>query len=304
MLALPCSVCEYIAMIEIQPQFTYSPEGLLEIKTTTSAMKDEDQYRMARALWWLGGQEGVTYEETSGPDDSSIMNISVDVRAVLRRQVHSEELQCASFLDSLRNAMAKSYDGKNQLLTACYGDLTYFTDVQHGGSFMEDSEHFQRWLNTQTELDEQVAREVLSAMRVPFEPELEAAAGRWFWLKGNAAGTAGLGMMTRPREFGIFYKDGRDMREGVVRWTVPQLFGFKNKDGSYPMVVAGDRGTDFDTEYPERRRVQNFYEVFNIESAKETMSLFLGMGAMAYRASLYTGQEDILADAEWENPEQ
>lgn len=162
--------------------------------------------------------------------------------------------------------------------------------------------HFQRWLNTQTAMNPDVAKTAIAAMALPFGRQYEKDA-RKVNVRGNRATAAGIifDYTIYPKEtFNIHMRhetaDAVQETEGTVRWNWLSISTLGN------CACMGVDGTDRDYLFMRNGSgVQPLYEMkpHNVDISPQSLSLLLGVSAVAYEASQYEGRESIFADAEW-----
>ncbi len=293
-LVFTASVRKDVIMIEIQPRFVYTPNGVLEIQSDLSRASEEQLYKVAEALGVLSKYPGVTYEEVAGKSPSDILKVHIEVKNALgSRFGHKKPDEFNDFLVRVGHLVPILYSDSSQ------DNVLTLLGSSAAGFRSGIDEHFQRWLNTQTELDEQAAFETLQAMAVPFGREQEKAVKREFRVSGSIARAEQLGIAIHDKDFNFFNFDYSDLAKdrGKVSWN------------RFELTSVGKAGCDIDFRDDDEfisvgpdRSLGWLYEMWSggVESSQQSLSLLLGMGAMAYRASQYSGQENILADAGWE----
>lgn len=281
---------ENVTMTEIQPQLTYSPNGVLEIQSDFSRMTEEMIINAANAIGELTKYPGVTFQEKAGKGSSDMLKMHIEVKNALgSRFGHSEYDDFNNFLVLLGRIMPRLFQDERK-------DHVVAPHYPHNGGFLTSVyESFQRWLNTQDELDERVALEVLQAMAVPFGHEQEKAVKREFRPSFNMARAAFFGIAVYTDDFSVYSSDdlGANQKEGSVQWNWARLATI---GASYGVEDDNRKWVDVSLEHGP-----SLYEMspMDVECSQQSLSLLLGIGAMAYRARQYAGREDILAGARW-----
>lgn len=296
MLAFACGMRENVTMTEIQPMLTYTPEGMLEIKTDTFRMTDYHLQKAAVALGALSEYPGVAYDETPEPGSPLMLNVHVDIkRALGLRSGYGEYGDMSNLLAQLSVVMPSLFQDqtKDNVIVPRY--------LKDDGFWTRIHESFQRWLNTQARPSEEVAIEVLEAMAVPFGRGQEENVRKKLKIDKSIARAAGMSLAITSADFEVFAYSTIDDREafekeGRAHWNVAGL------------ATVGGATYDVDKEAFERTDVSAdmlpmLYEMgpVNVENAQQSLSLLLGIGALAYRASQYTGREDVLAGVNWQS---
>ncbi len=275
-------------MIEILPQFVYTPNGVLSLRTEFH--EDPNiQIRQLKILEHLAESPGTIV------DGSNTVHVNVK-QALGSNFGYTREGAVGDFLSTIGRVLpGYPTNPLDRVVSPQWVSPEGLSAVVYT--------HFQRWLNTQSPLDEHVAREAVLAMAVPFGKEKEREAKRDFQMFGRAASATFFDVKVFDDRFGISAieetEDGHEVKAGRVTWNWVDLSTL----GSCACFgVTGD----------ERQRINVstdahlpwLYEMtpHNIDFPQQTLSLLLGIGALSYRAAQYAGQEDILADAEWSEP--
>lgn len=269
-------------MSEILPQFTYSPEGVLEI-TTPLADTDspEDMEWQSRHLETLDESEAAVVVES----DEDVVMVTIDIRK--------------SLADNLTD------DSKQTEFLGLIGDILPFypeddIDRVAGLEIMGPRgiigvvyPQFQRWLNAEGVGDE-VALEVVVAMATVFGDEQVADTKKGVQFRSDPWA---FGVDTRLGKFYLAkeeeFSDHFIEHSGRVEWNIINLRTLGN------CACWSNDGHDRDI-YVRQNRTR-LYEMkpHNVESAGQSLSLILGLGALTYRAAQYGGREDIFTAAEW-----
>lgn len=281
-------------MSELSPQITYSPEGVLEVRRTLDEdIKDEVVVFSAHKerIDTLPGYEVI--------EEGLDTVVRVDVSKVTRsaRELNFRNPSAERLIQNLRRFTG--FVGYEDATDHVFS-LDYWADYGSGGVIYPQ---FQRWLNAGG-LDENIARECVNAMAYPFGAEARKQAKKDFSYKTDgesaAAGVGGFtfGVISRREDFGISTYD--EMGEepvhkyGKVAWNWVDL----STIGNCACWGAGWQERELVYIRPESNRL---YEMgpHNVDFAVQSLSLVLGAATLAYEATRYSGNEDILANAEW-----
>ncbi len=290
-------------MNELRAQFTYSPENILQITTGLSEDFQADSKNPEEIATLVKGRReqleilsensGVTVEETAG---SATLTIDVAER-FSQSFTNQGDPDIANFLFRLNRVLPFHPEDKIDRVVS-------LEDVSATGAAGVINQHFQRWLNTPG-VSEDFARHSLLAMALPFGSDIVKKVEKDFtyisqegleYAQGHTSRLA-----VRQERFGI--EKSEETAEahletsGEVAWRWVDLstlgscacWGVNGDDRSYIRI---DRSTKI------------LYEMtpHNVDFARQSLSLMLGLGALAYYAAQYEGREDILADAEWGKP--
>ena len=273
-------------MIEIQPQFTYSPEGVLSVRTDPRIEIDHNNIR-SLTLEDFSEAPGV---EVSEAGDTYRVDIEVQ-RHLGRRFNRSGELAVGDFLQNIGILMPSLPSRTTDRVIApsylsAYG---FSTNVY---------EQFQRMLNAQEVLDEEVAKCTLRAMTVPYGGEEQRLVDRDFRIERNGRAKTRIASITL-RQYPVHihrYQEteaGRIRTAGDYKWNEVDLstWGIDARMGApadeLDNIVANGS--------------PKLYEMTsnNIDLPQQYLSVLLGFGALAYKAATYEGHEDIYAGVKW-----
>lgn len=293
-------------MSESRAQFTYSPEGVLQFTSGLDEGLDFDDLApenlnliirtkqdRQEQLDILGAESGIKVDESKG-----IANINIEV---VQRFEHSFDNEGDP--DILRFFMHL-----NRILPSYAEDLTdrvvNLNSITERGINGVINHQFQRWLNAHG-VNETVARESALAMAIPFGADVQKKTKKDFHYFQDADleyfDAFGSRLAVKPEKFGLIKYEDTDTltleSTGEVTW--------RNMDIS----TLGDCAC-WGAAYADRQRIflnndtKAIYDMYthNIDFARQSLSLILGVGALAYHASKYEGQEDILVDSEWDQP--
>jgi|GEM_PF-1286093 len=289
----------------IRPQFTFNPEGVLKITTGLNEGFEHSTYtpeliekaveKRREHLAHLDEENGISVEE-----DGGFASVSVDVRDRFSKSFNffeSDDSNITDFLTGINNIVPLyPLDSIDRVLGLRY--------VSERGAEGVVNQHFQRWLNTQ-EVTEDIARQCVNAMALPYgEPEEKKAKKEFRFRSGE--GFAQINTLTyklnvQTEEFGICKSEETDEEhtetEGKVAWS---WFGITTLGSCACWGVPGDDRGHIHVQ-PETKALYEM-EPHNVDSARQSLSLILGVGALAHHAALYEGTEDIFTKTEWGQP--
>ena len=264
-------------------QCVYSPEGILDVRFQV----DELASREIASLEYLSSHPGVSLHDE---------RIRVEVERALGNTFGFERNErLATFLAALGNVLPW-YDDSGV-------DRVYFPthldDSTLNGAVQPT---FQRWLNAQDGCDELVAKETLTAMALPFGKEAAGELEQLTMYRQSAgAGQFAMRMHT-DEDFEVYFvsesADSWTQHDGTVQWTWVSL---STLAGAY---IGVDRHERQHINVGAPRSHDGFYEMTSgdVDVPQQTLSLLLGIGALASHASKYEGQEDLLEGAVWREP--
>lgn len=289
----------------IRPQLSFNPEGVLKITTGLSEGFEHSSYtqdliekateKRLEHLAHLDAENGISVEEKSGT-----ASVSVDVRRRFGKSFNffdSDDSEITDFLTGINNIVpVYPIDSIDRVLSLRY--------VSERGSEGIVNQHFQRWLNTQR-VTEEIAMQCVNAMSMPYGKSEEKKAKKEFNFR-SGEGFAHINTFTyklnvATSEFGICRsedtKEGHTETDGKAEWS---SFLITTLGSCACWGVPGD-----DREHIHVRpdtKVLYEMEPHNVDSARQSLSLILGVGALAHHAALYEGTEDIFAGTEWGQP--
>lgn len=276
----------------LSPQFIFSPEGELRLSTGSlidyPASEKLESFKVA-ALETLEEMPGITTIEAEDE-----LTAIVDVDACLGDSFNNTgDPKINMFLGLVRILLPGWIED----------DIDRVLSVNHlndRGLSIVVNEHFQRWLNQQG-FTEEVAHDTVRSMALPFGKDYHDRAKKDFeYHKLDGVGeivTAGSFRTTiRVNEFGLA-KDGSDrFEEAQVTWRDTDMSTIG--DCACLGADARERGQVY-----LHDGVKQLYEMgpHNIDFGRQSLSLFLGLGSMAYHAARYEGVEDIFTGAIWKD---
>jgi hypothetical protein len=290
-------------MSEVRPEFTYSPEGILSITTGLSETFDQANItaqtmeRMVADrryhLELLADESTTTIEETEG-----VVNLRVNVPARFEGSFNNQgDPDIANFLANLDMVLPLYPEDQIDRVVDLdiLGSYGFNANVNH---------HFQRWLNIPG-VREEAAHHSLLAMALPFGADVVSRTNDQFDYmfddNSEVATATSFRLVVRNDEFGVEKTertpDATLEYDGKVRW---RWLDISTLGDCACLGVAGDERTNLRLD-PDTMRL---YEMspHNIDFARQSLSLILGVGALAHHAAQYEGTEDIFIDAVWQEP--
>jgi hypothetical protein len=289
----------------IRPQLTLNPEGELKITTGLGEGFERDIYtqemigkvveKRREHLAHFSEKDGISVEEENG-----VASVSVDVRKSLGKSFNffeTDDSEITDFLADINGIVpVLPLDSVDRVLALRY--------VSERGADGAVNQQFQRWLNAQR-VTEDVARQCVSAMSMPYgETEEEKAKKEFEFRSGDGfaqVNTFTYKLNVATGDFGLYRledtEEGHEETEGKVAWS---WFHIATLGSCACWGVPGD-----DREHVELRSdTKALYEMepHNVDSARQSLSLILGVGALAHHAALYEGTEDVFAKTEWGVP--
>lgn len=279
------------SMPEIMPRITYSPEGELEVNTCfyddPVIRQKQEQYLESLEDRWLAD---VDETETD-------VCISLDVERSLGDHFGwgGNRQELTDFLVTLRALLPFEPGGSIDHVVGLQGLSS------HGATALIYPQ-FQRWLDAKG-LEEETARRVIESMALPFGAEYVQKASRDFRHYGSFASAHALNVavMSKESDFGNFRVEKIEETE--------ESFIEKSGSARWSWVDLHTRGecACWGVNGNERERLHlssspRLYKMtpHNIDMPMQSLSLVLGIGAMAHKASGYEGEEDVLADVNWQ----
>ena len=282
-------------MSESRPCITYSSEGILSLNKVLEG-RDEEFVKLfgQRTEDTLGDLPG--YSVSEGEDGFSL---TIDVPQVIA-PIDDESFINPKIDVLLRNIQPfVGYAGLEDSTDYLFS-LDYWYEHGAGGVIFPG---MQRWLNAGG-LTEEVAKECIEAMALPYGSEKQDAANEEFEYRTDGESAVGgiggftFGVISKREDFGIEFVDTsgeeRKYRAGKAPWNWINL----STIGS--CACWGPSGQERERVYVGRE-TSRLYEMHphNVDMPIQSLSLVLGAGVLAREASEYKGQEDILENATW-----
>ncbi len=288
-------------MSEVRPQFTYSPDGELSIVAGLGeGWHNEDkspeelaQYRseQEQSLSELDAQPEIEVVEVGG-----IAVVSIDVTGRFAHSFNNQgDSDIISFLESLNRLLP--FHPTDQIDRVFSLDNIY--DIGATGVI---NHHFQRWLDA-VGITEEASRSTIGAMALPFGEGFSRRITKDFsYLVGDDyqhANSTSWSVTARSTVFGIEVveetPDSITYKDGQVRWSYLDISTL----GS--CACWGVDGMDRSRLTIDTAESMRLYEMgpHNVDYARQSLSLLLGIGSLTYLAARYLGREDVFADTEW-----
>lgn len=293
-------------MSEICPQFTFSPEGVFsfergqpEIIThqdgpeSYQEMDIDLEAQRDRSQDWLEELPGVEIEN-NGPTQT----ISIPVAEALAPEIAANDsAKIEELVISASVLLPQSLPtGPEQVLSAqgiSFNRVDLAAHIQ-----------FQRWLNYKPLTDRETLR-CVKAMAVPFGREVEAEADFDHRESDTLvlAEGAGFKVQSQFENFGFlryFEKSGHTYQvAGDDQWD---WIGLK-LPGNGVVEIGVDGLNKSGIQRSQNSSRLYIMKSYNVQQARQALSLLLGMGSLAYNAALYPGREDVFEDVEWDVPQ-
>jgi hypothetical protein len=271
-------------MSEILPQFTYSPDGIFTVNAEPNDNPILDGHR-GIAVGAFSTLDGIQIEE-----NNRIIQMNLNIQDVLGKNFSNRgDERLNAFLRALDHLLPFHPLGPTDRIAS----LDY---VSGSGSTGVIYPHFQRWMNANG-LTEEAGRECVLAMSLPFGKSGTNKARKSFTYYDDISLAEGWAFQVNLNEDKFkLQKDGDRLGhydQGETVWNWPRLVTL----GS--CACWGVTGEDRD--FYLRKDRARLYEMtpHNVDYARQTLSLLLGLGALAHRAAQYKGQEDIFAGVTW-----
>lgn len=282
-------------MIEISPRITYSPEGVLELHKNFEARDEKVEARYSKLK---DDMDTIAGCEVSEEGDETIVRVEIGevVSHDTEPDFHSQRTK-----KLIENLTHFTYFGYDEVKDGVFS-LEFLSDLGTSGVVYPQ---FQRWLNSEGSISEDVAKRCIDAMAYPLGTDQRRQAKRDFSYrtdgKSVAAGVGGFtyGILSPRDDFGVSRlaetAEGMAYENGKVSWNNLSLSTL----GS--CACWGASGDERDRVYIHPEVTSRLYEMqtHNVDNAEQSLSLVLGAATLAYEAAKYTGTEDILADAAW-----
>ncbi len=294
-----------MSMSEIDPQFTFSPAGLLRFERGQPEIISEDEGRQKdpvidQPLEDERDRSQDTLEELPGviiADKGSTKQYTVAVEEVLGDEVEGGRIRRIEELVQAVNVLVPQLrsTGAEQVLSV--RDLS---DVQLS---IAVHAQFQRWLNHNGITERNVALNCLKAMAVPYDAQ-DRVDKDFFFREGENyafAEAAGFRVNSRHDYFNFtkyFEEDGKAYQvAGTDEW---EWIGLDVRGGG---SIGVDGTTRLDIVVPKNSSRIYKMNSRNVDYARQSLGLLLGMGSLAYQAASYQGREDVFEDVDWDEPQ-
>lgn len=284
------------------PQISYSLGGELSIRAGLDEGRvfgDDPERRKAQresraqVLEDLSSQ-GATVEKV----DDYRYSLRVDVQEHLGEALYlygQGDEMIASFLNKIRILLP--------FLPEDNIDRVVSLKAHHSTSGGAEVNHqFQRWMNAHG-LNEENGKETIMAMELPLEEGYRQLIERDFQFvedqNTKSACAEGSLVAIRHEWFGVTQTQETEgepsITRGKVVWGWPEL---RTLGGA--CIGANGRDREGVRMSPHSKRL---YELTsnNVDMARQSLSMLLGLGTMARHAAAYEGSEDILEQVEWQD---
>jgi hypothetical protein len=307
MLAKSKLLAQTYGMNTIRPQVTYSPEGELTVVTgLNDGYRDEGDNEdtkqliaafRAEQLENLSSYSGVAVKEFH--DD--VVEIRIPVEQSLGHAFNiGGDPEIAGFL-KLVNDILPYYPRDD------FDRVVALEFLGSRGASGVINEHMQRWLNS-GEISEEAARSCIEAMSLPIMPpkELQEFVDvkkdfRFSRYSSGVAADTGMifGLRIKQDKFTVHKididEDSVNEQIGDATWGNIDLNTLGN------CACWGVSGENRSFMNIDRNVPQRLYQMdpHNVDTARQSLSLVLGIGSLAYYAALYQGDEDIYANVAW-----
>ncbi|HSW85590.1 MAG TPA: hypothetical protein VLF79_03225 [Candidatus Saccharimonadales bacterium] len=275
-------------MTELQPAFTYSPNGVLRIlrrlpddRPHTKNLADKYEANLAQIVDDYGPE--VT-------DENGRAHIEIPVREIVSGAKVYVEPRIRKLL------MASDYYLPSD--PAAVDEVLRPTHIADRYLRVKIYPQFQRLLNKG--LDEATALNALMAMADPYGARVQAREiNEFHHLKQSSSVTAFGSVLELDTALNTLEVQRQSSNRastkevGTGNWQIiTKLIGFGNAGMG---VVATEKNFQYDHKHPALYNM----DAYNINETHEAFSLILGLGSLAYSAAQYEGEEDIFADFEW-----
>jgi hypothetical protein len=284
-------------------QITFSPEGILEV--TTGLDEDVRYYREPEVneailknrheqIEILSEQPGI---ETELEGDVAKIRVEIEKRFKQCFDPYGDD-EISVFLGQVRQ-IVPTYP--RDLIDRVFG-LEFISGRGSTGNIYE---HFQRWIDKMT-ITEDIGRQCVRAMAIPFGSEHKTRAMKKFSYRSGSDFTQisadyHFNLNVHRDKFGIIKSEQTD--DSVIETHGKVDWGWVNLSTLGECACWGVPGDERERVRlrPGTKILYNM-EPHNVDYARQALSQILGMGTLAFHAAMYKGDEDILANAEWEEP--
>lgn len=288
---------------EVRSQILYSPEGILNLNVGLNEgydigekyrdLEEKHLQRKREYVESLAEDEGINVSE-----NDNIINLDIDIEKRFHGSFNNggdEDIN--NFLTKI-NVILPYHPTDN--VDRVFG----IDEVYNIGARGVVYEHFQRWFNAKG-LTEEAAKHSVSAMAQPFGKDIVQENVKSFTYSANKKWQAARGhdsyVQIAEEEFGLISFERTDNnhteKNGQVAW------------GNLSIATLGDCACwgvlgDDRSRLILKENTKRLYELdpHNIDFARQSLSLILGVGALAYHAAQYKGHEDIFDEVEWSEP--
>lgn len=281
-------------MPEVHPQITFLPEGILEVRKSTG---NEDQDAAAAFTARIEQMDTLAGYEITDDGLEAIARVDIGEVTHSKEKYNFHSPKVNQLLDNLGEFVGSV--GQNDPDDHIFG-IDY---LSNRGAYGVVFPHFQRWLSKG--LDEETAQACINAMALPFGAEGKKQVKKYYSYRTDGVNTfAGIigfsfSVASRRDEFGIsgYDESGETVtyKDGQVAWNWIDLSTIGD---CACWGAAADQRASVNL-YSGSSRLYPI-EPHNVDIAIQSLSLVLGAASLAYRAAQYQGNEDIFAEAEWQ----
>ena len=279
-------------MSELVPQFTYSPEGVFNIRTTMlPGIPDDNSGR--RQEWHVD-----RLVEDFGADASiadTLLTIDVDIAESLGQYFNnSGDPDIENFLrivDKILPLFPQDQIDRVVGLENLWG--------RNANGIVYP--RFQAYLN-EVGLDENATKEGIAAMALPFGKDMVMEANKDFKVYANTAQGRSFRFALIDDDFGLTRLE--ETEETVIVSTGEASWNWLDISTLGDCACWGAVWTEREDVVVEDGS-KRLYEmsVHNIDFARQALSLVLGIGSLTLHAASFDGDSDIFRDVDWKREE-
>ncbi len=295
-----------MTMSEVIPAFSYSHEGNLVVARAgvevqqaalggcgAGARADRPlEEARDRAVEWLAELSGVSLEETK-----DAYQLTIPIAEALEEDIADPR---GGRIDTFLKAIHTLQPTKQQVRV----DNVITTPVLSSRLVKARVNHrLQLWLN-QEGLTEEAARDCLLAMAMPFSARVtEEAIKRDFDYRKHSRGAFAMAkdlkITASEEDFGFerFRRRFKNVRKstGEATWQAVSLDTYGVGGCGIAVDENARQTVQFDPDSKQLYQMRGF----NVDHGHKALSILLGLGSLARRASCYVGTEDVFSDVNW-----
>lgn len=275
--------------MEKAPRITYSPDGILELHKTIEQDSIIESPVFQRKIENIANNS--KYELSL---EDKELTIKLDPSEFLvNKEQHFQNPEADKLIDDLTSFTYFDYQDKREGVFS----LGFWSKLGAEGKIHTQ---FQRWVNSKG-FSEEVARDCIKAMALPFNKEVQKQAKKefeFYTVDNNQIAISGIfRIVSRNEEFNFMKIDHADSigyKRGKVLWN---WIDISTLGGCACWGPSGEERMDVQIS----DEINHLYSMLphNVDTATQSVSLVLGMARLAYEASIYDGEEDILEHAEF-----
>lgn len=267
----------------VRPQFTFDTEEKLHIEVEIS----DDEYKSDQL------QTLNKLDRMKGVEAVGVSQVTVDVRpAFADKSGFWNQEKVTTFLDSISRIIPYVPGDKRDR-------VAYPQHLWARGLSTGVYPSLQSWLNADDAMQEATAKDVMTAMALPFGKKYEQMVTNQYRQYTNGASSLVFSYGLSEEDFGlrrtVKTDEGHLEQNGSVNWR------WLNLETLGSCACFGVNGDDRDrVNVSEDKHVPWLYEMHphNIDVANQSLSLILGMGAVAFKAAAHE-TDDVLESATW-----